>query len=132
MPEELSAAQSLVDLHLDDVLMNIPNIHKTRTVIGVAGTISSTSMIEQGLHEYDFNSVHGHCLTKESIEEVFRLIVTDDRDGRLSNPGMEEGRVDVIVGGLCVLVQIMRKLSFEQLIVSETDILDGLILSLLQ
>lgn len=132
LPEELSAAQSLVDLHLDDVLMNIPNIHKTRTVIGVAGTISSTSMIEQGLHEYDFNSVHGHCLTKESIEEVFRLIVTDDRDGRLSNPGMEEGRVDVIVGGLCVLVQIMRKLSFEQLIVSETDILDGLILSLLQ
>jgi exopolyphosphatase/pppGpp-phosphohydrolase len=39
--------------------------------------------------------------------------------------------VDVIVGGLCILVQIMRKLDFEELQVSEKDILDGLILSLL-
>jgi exopolyphosphatase/pppGpp-phosphohydrolase len=44
---------------------------------------------------------------------------------------MELGRVDVIVGGLCILVQIMRKLDFEELQVSEKDILDGLILSLL-
>ena len=45
---------------------------------------------------------------------------------------MEEGRVDVIVGGLCILAQIMRKLDFEQIQVSESDISDGLILSLMK
>ena len=131
LPEELSAAQSLIDLHLDDVLMNIPGIHSATNIYGVAGTVTATSMIEQGLHEYNFDSVHAHTMTKQDIEEVFRLLATDNREGRLSNPGMEEGRVDVIVGGLCILVQIMRKLGFEQIQVSESDILDGLIFSLL-
>ena len=69
-------------------------------------------------------------MPKDSIEEVFRLLVTDDRAGRLSNPGMEEGRVDVIIGGICILAQIMRKFDFENMLVSEKDILDGLVLSL--
>tara|TARA_B100000427_G_scaffold313289_1_gene305509 strand:+ start:1540 stop:2460 length:921 start_codon:yes stop_codon:yes gene_type:complete len=132
LPEELSAAQSLIDLHLDDVLMSIPGIHSATNVYGVAGTVSATSMIEQGLYEYNFDSVHRHIMKKQDIEEVFRLLATDNREGRLSNPGMEEGRVDVIVGGLCILAQIMRKLDFEQIQVSESDILDGLILSLMK
>jgi len=129
LPEELSAAQSLIDLHLDDVLLDIPSIQSSTNIYGVAGTISATSMIEQGLSDYNFDSVHGHIMSKQDIEEVFRLLATDNREGRLSNPGMEEGRVDVIVGGLCILAQIMRKLEFEQIQVSESDILDGLILS---
>ena len=132
LPEELSAAQSLIDLHLDDVLMSIPGIQSATNIYGVAGTVSATSMIEQGLYEYNFESVHGHIMKKQDIEEVFRLLATDNREGRLSNPGMEEGRVDVIVGGLCILAQIMRKLDFEHIQVSETDILDGLILSLMK
>ncbi len=132
LPEELSAAQSLIDLHLDDVLMSIPGIQSATNVYGVAGTVSATSMIEQGLYEYNFDSVHRHIMKKQDIEEVFRLLATDNREGRLSNPGMEEGRVDVIVGGLCILAQIMRKLDFEQIQVSESDILDGLILSLMK
>ena len=132
LPEELSAAQSLIDLHLDDVLMDIPGIQSAANIYGVAGTVSATSMIEQGLYEYNFDSVHAHIMSKQDIEEVFRLLATDSREGRLSNPGMEEGRVDVIVGGLCILAQIMRKLDFEQIQVSESDILDGLILSLMK
>jgi|TARA_B100000902_G_scaffold143232_1_gene140705 exopolyphosphatase/guanosine-5'-triphosphate,3'-diphosphate pyrophosphatase len=132
LPEELSAAQSLIDLHLDDVLMNIPSIQSSTNIYGVAGTVSATSMIEQGLYKYNFDLVHGHIMSKQDIEEVFRLLATDNREGRLSNPGMEEGRVDVIVGGLCILAQIMRKLDFEQIQVSESDILDGVILSLMK
>ena len=132
LPEELSAAQSLIDLHLDDVLMSIPGIQSATNIYGVAGTVSATSMIEQGLYEYNFDSVHRHIMKKQDIEEVFRLLATDNREGRLSNPGMEEGRADVIVGGLCILAQIMRKLDFEQIQVSESDILDGVILSLMK
>ncbi|MEG3586323.1 MAG: Ppx/GppA phosphatase family protein [Actinomycetota bacterium] len=130
LPEELSAALSLVDLHLDDVVMEIPWLTQAASIIGVAGTVSATSMIEQGLQTYSYEDIHGHAMSKESIEEVFRLLVTDDRTGRLSNPGMEEGRVDVIIGGLCILVQIMRKFDFKEILVSEKDILDGLAISL--
>jgi hypothetical protein len=35
----------------------------------------------------------------------------------------------VIVGGCCVLVAIFRELGFDECLVSEADILDGLVLS---
>jgi len=128
LPEELSAALSLVELHLLDVKKEISSLHKATTLIGLAGTVSAIAMIEQGLEKYSYESVHHYLMSHEDMEEVFRILVTDDREQRLTNPGMEEDRVDVIVGGLCVLIQIMRQFHFTKCLVSEADILDGLIL----
>jgi exopolyphosphatase/pppGpp-phosphohydrolase len=47
------------------------------------------------------------------------------------NPGLEDARADVIVGGCCALVAFMRFFEVPSLRVSESDILDGLVLSLL-
>ncbi len=55
----------------------------------------------------------------------------EPRADRIHNPGLEEARADVIVGGMCALVVIMRTLSLHEILVSESDILDGLALSLL-
>jgi len=69
-------------------------------------------------------------LTRGAVEDVFRTLATETRAERLGNPGLEVARADVIVGGLCVLVQIMRQLDLEECLVSESDILDGLVMSL--
>ena len=58
-------------------------------------------------------------------------MATEDRAARIANPGLEEARADVIVGGCCVLVAIFRSFGFDECLVSEADILDGLALSLL-
>jgi exopolyphosphatase/guanosine-5'-triphosphate,3'-diphosphate pyrophosphatase len=58
-------------------------------------------------------------------------LATETRAERLENPGLEEARADVIVGGLCILVTVMRRLGFDSCLVSEADILDGLAMSLL-
>ena len=130
LPEELVAALSIVELHLDDVTAAIPEAASAKTLVGLAGTVSATAAIEQGLHEYDRDRIHHFVLTKDAVEDVFRTLATENREDRLANPGMEEGRVDVIVGGLCVLVRIMRQFEFDQCLVSESDILDGLAMSL--
>jgi exopolyphosphatase/pppGpp-phosphohydrolase len=44
---------------------------------------------------------------------------------------MEPQRADVIVGGLCVLVELMRQFDYRECLVSEADILDGLAMSVL-
>ena len=61
---------------------------------------------------------------------MFRTLATEPAAQRRHNPGLEPGRVDVIVGGVIVLVTILRTLEFDELLVSEADILDGLIRSL--
>jgi len=43
---------------------------------------------------------------------------------------MEEDRADVIVAGLSILVKVMRQLGFDECLVSESDILDGIVADL--
>jgi exopolyphosphatase / guanosine-5'-triphosphate,3'-diphosphate pyrophosphatase len=130
-PEELVAALSVAEAYVDDVRQAIPDFDRAQTFVGLAGTITTAAAVEIGLATYDRDVIHHFVLTKEAAEDVFRTLATENRAQRLANPGLEEARADVIVGGLCVLVTIMRRLGLERCLVSESDILDGLASSLL-
>jgi exopolyphosphatase / guanosine-5'-triphosphate,3'-diphosphate pyrophosphatase len=128
-PEELTAAISLTDAYLEDVQREVPAVAEARTLVGVAGTITTVAAVELG--EDDHRKVHQFHLTRDAAEDVFRTLATEGRADRIHNPGLEEARADVIVAGCCVLVAIFRRFGFDEMIVSESDILDGLALSLL-
>ncbi|MEX1217908.1 MAG: Ppx/GppA phosphatase family protein [Acidimicrobiales bacterium] len=129
--EELSQALSVIELHLDDVAREIPQLGEARTFVGLAGTVSNVASVELGLEEYDRDQIHHLVLTKAAVEDVFRTLATESVEQRKENPGLEAQRADVIVGGLCVLVSTMRKFGLTECLVSESDILDGLALSLI-
>jgi exopolyphosphatase/guanosine-5'-triphosphate,3'-diphosphate pyrophosphatase len=97
--------------------------------VGLAGTITNVAAVELG--EYDPEKVHHFRLTRAAVEDVFRTLATESLEDRLHNPGLEPARADVIVGGLCVLVGVMRFFDFATCLVSERDILDGLAMSVL-
>ncbi|MEM7141797.1 MAG: DUF501 domain-containing protein [Actinomycetota bacterium] len=125
-PEELVACLSITEAHLDDVGREMPQAFEARTFVGLAGTVAAAAMIEIGLPEYDRDQVHHFVLTKEAAEDVYRTVATEGRDARAHNPGLEPGRVDTIVAGMSILVRIMRYFGIDELLVSESDILDGL------
>tara|TARA_Y100001936_G_C15964845_1_gene607734 strand:- start:373 stop:1089 length:717 start_codon:yes stop_codon:yes gene_type:complete len=129
LPEELVACLSVVDAHLDDVVREISGLSDARVLVGLAGTVSCTAAVEIGLADYDRDRIHHFGLTREAVEDVFRTLATENREERLANPGMEEERADVIVGGLSILVKVMRRFGFDECLVSESDILDGLVVS---
>ena len=129
-PEELLACLSIVETYVDDIARDYPALADAPCFVGLAGTVSTAAAVEQGLAEYDRDRVHHFVLTRAAVEDVFRTLATENRAQRLGNPGLEAGRADVIVGGLCVLVQIMRQLDLDRCLVSESDILDGLVMSL--
>ncbi|MGH9232617.1 MAG: exopolyphosphatase [Acidimicrobiales bacterium] len=131
-PEELTACISLTDAYLDDVVRELPGVAEARTLVGVAGTVTTVAAVEIGLATYDRDRIHHFVLTRDAAEDVFRTLATEPRNQRIHNPGLEEARADVIVGGLCVLVAVFRRLGFDEMIVSEADILDGLALSLVE
>jgi exopolyphosphatase / guanosine-5'-triphosphate,3'-diphosphate pyrophosphatase len=130
-PEELSACISLTDAYLDDVVREIAAAGEARTLVGLAGTVTTVAAVEIGLDTYDRDRIHHFHLTHEAAEDVFRTLATESRADRVHNPGLEEVRADVIVGGCCVLVALFRHFGFDEMIVSEADILDGLALALL-
>jgi exopolyphosphatase / guanosine-5'-triphosphate,3'-diphosphate pyrophosphatase len=128
-PEELSQAISVVALHLADVDRLLPAAAEAKTLIGVAGTVTTVAAVELGLPAYDSEALHHFRLTHAAAEDVFRTLATEPAEARRHNPGLEPARVDVIVGGAAVLVAVMRHFGFEEMLVSEADILDGLIRS---
>jgi exopolyphosphatase/guanosine-5'-triphosphate,3'-diphosphate pyrophosphatase len=132
LPEELAACISFTDAYLDDVVREMPAVADARTLVGLAGTITTVAAVEIGLATYDRDRIHHFRLTREAAEDVFRTLATESRAQRIHNPGLEEARADVIVGGCCVLVALFRRLGFDEMLVSEADILDGLALSLLE
>jgi exopolyphosphatase/guanosine-5'-triphosphate,3'-diphosphate pyrophosphatase len=129
-PEELSQVISVTRDYLEDVVRELPAATEAKRFIGLAGTVSTVAAIEQGLPEYDTDRIHHFVLTRASAEDVFRTLATERRADRIHNPGLEEARADVIVGGTAILVSVMRFFGFDECLVSEADILDGLVLSL--
>ena len=129
-PEELSACISLTDAYLDDVVREVPAAAEARTVVGLAGTVTTVAAVEIGLATR--TAIHPP-LSPHPRGNRGRLSDAGHRAPRrtVHNPGLEEARADVIVGGCCVLVALFRRLGFDEMIVSEADILDGLALSLL-
>jgi exopolyphosphatase / guanosine-5'-triphosphate,3'-diphosphate pyrophosphatase len=129
-PEELSQAFDVVRGHLDDVAREIPSVADVRRFVGLAGTVTTMAAVELGLADYDRDKVHHFVLTRAAAEDVFRTLATERRSQRIHNPGLEEARADVIVAGAAILVAIMRYFGFGDCLVSEADILDGLVASL--
>jgi exopolyphosphatase / guanosine-5'-triphosphate,3'-diphosphate pyrophosphatase len=128
--EELSQAVSVVRDHLADVDREVPGAASARTLVGLAGTVTTIAAVELGLAEYDRDAIHHFRLQRAAAEDFFRTLATEPADVRRHNPGLEPGRVDVIVGGALVVVSIMRHWGFDEMLVSEADILDGLVRSI--
>lgn len=129
LPEELSNCLGEVEQHLEDVVREVPGAADAMRFIGLAGTVTTVAAVEIGLAEYDRDAIHHFVLTHEAAEDVFRTLATESVADRLHNPGLEPARADVIVGGLCVLVGIFRHFGYSECLVSEADILDGLVMS---
>ncbi len=128
--EELSQAFDVVRGHLDDVARVVPSVAEVRRFIGLAGTVTTMAAVELGLATYDRDKIHHFVLTRAAAEDVFRTLATESRRQRLFNPGLEEARADVIVGGAIIVCAIMRYFELSECLVSEADILDGLVRSL--
>jgi exopolyphosphatase/guanosine-5'-triphosphate,3'-diphosphate pyrophosphatase len=126
-PEELTNAIGVIIDEVDDVLREIPELADCDEIIGVAGTIVTIAMVELGLTQFDVQKLHGFALTRDAAEDVFRTLATEALRDRLFNPGLNADRADVIVGGCCALVAIMRKLQRSHIIISTASLLDGVV-----
>jgi exopolyphosphatase/guanosine-5'-triphosphate,3'-diphosphate pyrophosphatase len=108
----------------------LEELRARRQLIGLAGTVSTLAALEIGLVEYQPNRVHHAVLTQQAVAHWCQALAAEQASERAARPGMLDGRQDVIVGGAVVLREVMSGLGFLSCLVSEADILDGLILSI--
>jgi exopolyphosphatase / guanosine-5'-triphosphate,3'-diphosphate pyrophosphatase len=125
---DLSRAAAYVDRLLADTGVDFGSIG---TWIGVAGTVTTLAGVYLGLEHYDRERVHGAVIPLPSIEELLHQLAAMTVDQIRALPSMHPGRADVITGGALVQARIAARLDVPNLIVSESDILDGIALQLI-
>jgi exopolyphosphatase/guanosine-5'-triphosphate,3'-diphosphate pyrophosphatase len=127
-PAELAAIEADVSRALQAVKRAVP-VERARTLIGLAGTVTAIAALQLGLSKYDATKTHHSELTRAQVETVYARLAAMTIEQRRSVLA-EPKRAEVIAGGAAVLATILRELAIEKLLVSETDILDGLAASL--
>lgn len=129
--DELAEARSAIAAALDATIADHPRLTVGRRLIGLAGTVSTLAALHLGLRQYDRSTIHHAELTLPVVEEWCHTLASEVAAARLDRAGMVPGREDVIVGGAMVLAAVMRWFGFQRCTVSESDILDGMVASLL-
>lgn len=132
-PDEVAAAREVVRERLDVALCAVP-VDGTRTWVGLAGTMTTLSALAQGLTRYDAAAIHLSRVPFRELLGVCERLIRMTRAERAALGPMHEGRVDVIGGGAIVVQELARELGsragISELVVSEHDILDGIVLSI--
>jgi exopolyphosphatase/guanosine-5'-triphosphate,3'-diphosphate pyrophosphatase len=127
---ELDAARSFVRAAITSATTEVPALRGPRSLVGVAGTVSTLVALRLGLVEYDREALHHRHLRRDDVAALLEDLSRSPLARRRAIPGIEPGRADVIVGGALVLLEVMDALGHDQLVYSEDDILDGLVASL--
>lgn len=129
LPEEIAALEADVDATLQAAADAIPDA-AGRRLVGVAGTVTSLAAISLGLRQYDPKAVHGTVLARDTAVTLYRELNAMGLPARELLPPLPPGRADVIVAGCAILTRVMTRWSFSDLLVSEKDILNGLVQTL--
>lgn len=103
-----------------------------RTAVGVAGTVTTLAAAELGLEEYSRRAVHGTVLSRESVQFHCRRWLGQPVAVTETEPTMHPLRASVIGAGSMILDEISARVPGGSILVSETDILDGIALEMLR
>lgn len=99
------------------------------TLVGVAGTATTQISVQKKMEIYDSSKVHMSKISLDELRKNLQLFLSHNGEERKNITGLEEKRADVIIAGTIILITIMEELKVDNLIVSESDNLNGAMIS---
>jgi exopolyphosphatase / guanosine-5'-triphosphate,3'-diphosphate pyrophosphatase len=122
---QVQAATADIDAAIATVAAAVP-VTSARTLVGLAGSVTTVAAIALGLPAYDPGRIHHATIPAAAVHEVTTRLLSQTREQRATIGSMHPGRVDVIGAGALVLDRVLSQLGFDAVVASEHDILDGI------
>jgi exopolyphosphatase/guanosine-5'-triphosphate,3'-diphosphate pyrophosphatase len=126
--DDLARAADYVDRMLDESGLDFGSVGAW---IAVAGTATALAGVYLELQHYDRDRVHGSRIPLPDVGGLLRRLSGMTVDEIRSLPSMHPDRADVITGGTLVAARVAERLGVAHMLVSESDILDGIALAML-
>ena len=127
--EEIARAEADIRAALADVSAEVP-VGEAASLVGLAGSVTTVAALALRLPAYDPDAIHGSRIPVAGVRAVTADLLAATRGRRAALPVLHPGRVDVIGAGALILRVLMDEFGFDEVAVSEHDILDGIALRL--
>lgn len=131
--EELFNLYSYIDEEVSITIREIKELlssqrHRDQLrLIGIGGTITSVSAINQELEKYSMDKIHASIVTADQIDDQIATIKNMSLDKRRKIKGLQSKRAEIILSGELILKSIIKNSSAKYIQISEYDNLEGLI-----
>ncbi|HHY07068.1 MAG TPA: Ppx/GppA family phosphatase [Corynebacteriales bacterium] len=131
---EVTEARAVAGEYLDKAFDILP-LDKVETWVGLAGTFTTIAALVLGLKEYDPEKIHQSHISFDDVKEVTSKLLTQTPDERMEGGPMHAGRADIIGGGCVIIQELVKRIEansdITEMVISERDILDGMVHDLL-
>ena len=126
---EVVAARADIGRALDEVAGAVP-VDAARTLVGLAGSVTTVAALALGLPRYDSSRIHHARIPATDVHAVTARLLGMTHAERAALGPMHPGRVDVIGAGALILSETVARVGVAEVVASEHDILDGIARSL--
>lgn len=123
--EELTETIEFINKTIQDTINKI-KARNIKKLVGIGGTVTSVSAINQKLEVYSMEKVHNSKIFKKEVDEILQILKNMTLEDKKRLNGLQPKRADIITAGVVILDMIMEKLELNEIIVSEYDNLEGL------
>src|SRR5689334_20770473 len=122
---EIAAAGRDITAAVDRALAAVGGL-SARTLVGLAGSVTTVTALALGLPSYDAERIHHARVTSGAAAKVAADLLAATVAERRALPVMHPGRADVIGAGALILRIILERSEQPAVVASEHDILDGI------
>lgn len=98
-------------------------------LVGVGGTATSLIAVRDYLDPYDPSKVHLNHISLDEVLQIEGLLASKTLKEREDITGLQAKRAPVMLAGTILLAELMKNSGFKHLVVSESDLLFGLVIT---
>lgn len=113
-------------------LQSVPKFSNIENVYAVAGTPTTIAAVLQNLNDYQFDKIHGHELTINSIDQAIKIFLNHNIDEIINTYHVHPMRADVITVGAILLREILLHINISKCIVSAHGLRFGVMKELIR
>ena len=121
MAPVIDAAREILERKLEEC----GEIRVPDTWIGTGGTFTTMAAMVKEIPWTARTHMHGTRVTEEEIRNVGERLAGMPLEERIRLPGLQPGRADIVVHGICILMAVMERFRIGTITVSEWGNLDG-------
>ncbi len=127
--QQVARARARIRSQVESVRAQLGDVHNSE-LIGTAGAVTTMAAMVQKVATYERARIHNFRLSLDAVRALEKEVAARTLAQRQEMPGLEAGREDVIAAGVLILRTVMEEFGFEECLVSDYGLREGVVLDL--